>query len=189
MRLTFGVMLLPVVLSFAVQSHSTVLPDSCGDDKTRFDVNTEKTTSAPLLADSSKALLVFAESIDKHAAGSCFGCNFTVRFGIDGAWAGANKGNSFFAVPIEAGEHHLCANWQSRLKSLNSNVAMTHFRAEAGQVYYFEAAIKGVSGEVTGTGNNVMTDTIWTLALSELNQDDGKYRVKISSLASFKPSR
>jgi hypothetical protein len=188
-KFTFGVVLLPVVLSFAVQARSTVLPDSCGDGKTQFKVKTEKTTSAPALADGSKALVVFTEAIDKGGGGFCIGCNFTVRFGIDGAWVGANRGNSFFAVPIEAGEHHLCANWQSVIKSLNSNVAMKQFTAVAGQVYYFEAAIKGVPGVVSGTGQNVITDTSWIFALSELNQDDGKYRVKISSLASFKPSR
>ncbi len=98
----------------------------------------------------------------------------TVRFGIDGAWAGANNGNSYFALTVDPGVHHLCASWQSTLETLKKNVDLTSFTAEPGKVYYFAA-------QVTVNSRNSVT-----FGLSQLNEDEGRYRVANLKLSTSK---
>ena len=43
------------------------------------------------------------------------GRTYTSVFGVDGKWVGAVNGGRYFFVPIEPGEHHLCAMLQSLL--------------------------------------------------------------------------
>jgi len=76
----------------------------------------------------------------------------TVRFGLDGAWAGANNNNSYFAVTVDPGVHHLCVSWQSTLRMLKKSIDVASFTAEPGKVYYFAANVK-----VIPTGNNSAT--------------------------------
>jgi hypothetical protein len=53
-------------------------------------------------------------------------------------WVGANKNSSTFVVSVEPGEHHVCANVQSRR---GHPVGLAHFTAEAGHVYFFNARV------------------------------------------------
>src|ERR1700693_5983615 len=53
----------------------------------------------------------------------------------------ANQHNSYFSVSVEPGEHHVCANEQSRVARLSRLVAFTHFTAEAGKVYSFRTRL------------------------------------------------
>jgi hypothetical protein len=98
----------------------------------------------------------------------------TVRFGMDGTWVGANKGDSYFALTVAPGVHHVCASWQSDLETLKKNVKATSFTAEAGQVYYF-------AGEIVASRDTLIFN------FSELNEDEGKYQVKSLKLSSSKP--
>jgi hypothetical protein len=62
----------------------------------------------------------------------------TIRVGLDGAWVGANKDDSWFSVSVAPGEHHVCAQFQPMSDRLMDNpVDLAHFTAEAGKVYYF----------------------------------------------------
>ena len=63
----------------------------------------------------------------------------TTKIGIDGKWVGANKKNSWFAVAVNPGEHHLCAEIQSSFIAAQAELA--HLTAEAGKVYYFRTRI------------------------------------------------
>jgi hypothetical protein len=190
MKFHSGLFLVCASLFCAAQVHATVLPDSCGDDKIQFNVTTQKDQPAPATPKVGDAQIVFVEYIDKSATGSCFGCNFTARVGVDGAWVGANKGNSYFTLAVAPGEHHLCAGWQSVIGKLRSKVDATSFTAEAGKTYYYQITIKGTPGEVTGTSNGtVSSSTNWALSLEPLNNDMGKYRVKVSALATATPKK
>jgi hypothetical protein len=171
MKLSLLAFFLCAVLACAGQVWATNLPDSCGDDKVKFDVKTEKGQPVPAGPAEGKAQIVFIESENQmvvpfHDA--------TVRFGVDGAWVGANYGDSYFALTVEPGVHHLCASWQSDL-SLKKNVAVTSFTAEPGQVYYFAAQV------------TVNSRTSITFGLSQLNEDEGKYRLKTLKLSTSKP--
>jgi hypothetical protein len=64
----------------------------------------------------------------------------TTRFGVDGIWVGATHANSYFYVPVDPGEHHLCASWQSSVTVVAArSMAAAHFTAQARKTYYFRA--------------------------------------------------
>jgi hypothetical protein len=175
MRTDLKVFLLCAALLFAVQARATVLPDACGDDKVNFDVSTQKNQPAPAPPVAGKAQIVFIENDDKEI-GCIALCEATTRVGMDGAWVGANNGNSYFVLAVDAGVHHLCASWQSALSMLKKNVDVVSFTAKPGKVYYFAA-------QIVDTGGKEVPPTI---ALSQLNEDEGKYRVKAWNLATWK---
>ena len=152
----------------------TTLPDSCGDDKIQFDVATQKKPPAPAPPADGKAQILFLEN-ENQPVGPFM--HATVRFGMDGAWVGADNGNSYFALDVAPGVHHLCANWQSALGSFKKNVDLTSFTAEPGKVYYFAASVTAESQSVV------------TFGLSQLNEDEGRYRVGFSELSTSKPKK
>jgi hypothetical protein len=162
----------------------TILPDSCGDDKITFDVQTQKDQPAPAPPAAGKAQIVLIESLDK--TWGCLGCGTpSTRFGMDGAWIGANQGSSYFTLDVAPGEHHLCVGWQSVFGHLKQMVGMTTFTAEAGKVYYFEA--KAVL-HVHSYGDN-SRETDRDLNFVQVNDEEGKYRIKASKLATFTPKK
>jgi len=167
--------LLPLV--FALQARATVLPDACGDDKIKFDVSTKGNQPPPAPPAEGKAQVVLIEN-ENHMLGPFMYA--TVRFGLDGAWAGANNNNSYFAVTVDPGVHHLCVSWQSALPMLKKSIDVASFTAEPGKVYYFAANVK-----VIPTGDNSAT---YDFGLSQLDDDEGQYRVKAWKLATSKPS-
>jgi len=137
MRTKFGVFLLSLLLTGTAtegSADSNGLPQSCGPNDVSFTFNSQK--SAPPAASANQATLVVVQR-----AGLCIGCSVT-RIGVDGAWVGANKGRTFFAVPIEAGEHHVCADWAAPLASTEARIGLTDFQAEPGKSYYFETVIE-----------------------------------------------
>jgi hypothetical protein len=52
---------------------------------------------------------------------------------------GAYEHNAYFAVSVEPGDHHVCANLQSNHSA--GVMALAHFSAEPGKVYYFRARV------------------------------------------------
>lgn len=189
MKQAFGAFFFCVCLAIVVQARCTVLPDSCGDDKVQFDVKTAKHQSAPAPPTVGIAQIVFVGLVDP-GPGGCLGCTFSPRVGIDGSWVGATKGNSYFSVDIDPGEHHLCAAWKSLLAAKGKNVGVTSFTAEAGKVYYFQVRIREVEGGVMGTSGGPVSSTYdWVLDLTPLSDDEGRYRMKISALATSTPKK
>jgi hypothetical protein len=177
MNSRLAVLLLCASLLPAVQAKAkTILPDACGDDSVKFDVKTEKTQPAPTAPAAGKAQIVFIENENQMVGPFMYA---TVRFGLDGAWAGANNNNSYFTVTVDPGVHHLCASWQSALSRVKKNIDVASFTAEPGKIYYFAANVK-----VIPTGdNNVNIE----FNLSPLGDDEGQYRVKAWKFATSKP--
>jgi hypothetical protein len=64
------------------------------------------------------------------------------------------------------------------LSRIEKNVDVASFTAEPGKVYYFAADVK-----VIPTGDNTADITF---ALSQLDEDKGKYRIKAWKLATWK---
>jgi hypothetical protein len=181
--------LLPAVQAFA----KTILPDSCGDASIKFDVSTKKNQPPPAPPEAGKAQIVFIES----------GRGLVARYGVDGAWAGANEGDSYFAVAVAPGEHHLCMSFQlSALygKMKEESVRMLTFSAEAGKVYYFEASVGAVGGSmgsttyVQNTGGAPGGQFVHSggspgmpvFGFAQLDEDTGKFRIKAWKLATWK---
>lgn len=156
----------------AAQALASTLPDSCGNDKVTFDVNHQQpqATVAEAEPEPGKARIVFIESVDTT---SCIGCGVTARIGVDGQWAGANRGNSYFVYPIAPGSHNLCANWQSKIGYLKNKVSMTSLAAEPGKTYYYKVNVSLAS---------------YGFDLVPVNEDEAKFRLKTASLSIPKPS-
>jgi hypothetical protein len=101
-----------------------------------------------------KALVYFIQDRGAHSFG--IGGSVEALIGLDGAWVGANRNNSYFAVSVKPGEHHACADLHS--------VELAHFNAEAGKVYYFRV-------RAVGTRYGVY------LFLDSVNSDEAKYLI------------
>ncbi|MGB8062863.1 MAG: hypothetical protein WCF26_13270 [Candidatus Sulfotelmatobacter sp.] len=132
MRPSLSALFLCASLTCAGQVWATTLPDSCGNDKVKFAVKIEEGQPVPAGPVEGKAQIVFIES-ENQPIGPFM--HATVRLGMDGAWVGANYGNSYFALTVDPGVHHLCASWEGK------NVDATSFTADPGQVYYFAAHV------------------------------------------------
>jgi hypothetical protein len=162
-----------VVIVFANSCRAATMPDACGDDKARFDVKTLKNQPLPSIPAAGMAQIVFVENFD-HGEGLCVECKVTTRVGVDGQWVGADYGNSYFVYNVTPGEHHLCVDWQSAMPKLRQKVGLLALTAEPGQIYYAEIKVKLVQYE------NGMEKR---LALEPMDNDQGKYLVKIDPLA------
>ena len=157
---------------FAVQSFANTLPDSCGDHRTVMEVATHKHGPPPSGPEAGKARIVFIESADKNAL------PVTTRFALDGSWVGANRGNSYFDVSVEPGEHHICADWQLNHRFIKDKQAFDVFTAEAGATYFFRAIVEwepSVTMIETGQPDGKMD-----LRLSKINNDEGRYLIQNS---------
>lgn len=186
MKQAFGVFLFCVSFAIATQAFCTTLPDACGDDKTQFDVKTAKNQPAPAPADLAKARIIFVEFVDKSNAGLCIGCNFTSRVGVDGAWAGANKGNSYFVLDVAPGAHHLCTDWQTTNGELRTDIGVAALNAEAGKTYYYQITFKQNPGVTNLPNGRVMSSSAWSLDLALVSEDEGKFAMKTSAVATAK---
>jgi hypothetical protein len=174
MKKELCVLILGFGLLSAVQARGTILPDACGDDKVKFDVTSEKSKAPPAPPDGAKAQIVFIENENRMLGPFMYA---TIRYGLDGAWAGANKNNSYFTVLVDPGVHHICASWQSALPSLKKSIDTASFTAEPGKTYYFAANVRVIPvGESNAT---------FDFDLSQLDEDAGKYRVKAWKLAKW----
>jgi hypothetical protein len=187
MKQAIGACLFLVSLAFVIQARCTTLPDACGDDKVQFDVKTQKNSPAPEPPDARKARVVLIEVLDRNMA--CWSCGTpTSRFGLDGAWVGATQGNSYFTVDVAPGEHHLCTGWQSALPWLREKVGVAEFTAEAGKTYYFEVLVK-LKEHNYGAGADGSSEVDRDLKFAQVSDDEGRYRLKASALATATPSK
>ena len=168
------VLLLCVSLLAAVQAKAkTTLPDACGDPNIKFEVSTLKDQPAPAPPEPGKAQIIFVENFEKPGF---VGAPSTTRVGVDGAWVGANQGNSYFVLTVDPGVHHVCVVWRGN----RSDVEVKSLTAEPGKIYYFEAKIV-----ITHTGQAINS----TFELLPLDNDTGTYRVKAWKLATWKTNK
>ena len=144
---------------------------ACGPLNVRFDAqaSASQPTAQP---EPGKALVYVAEDFRK-APGELG--DPTIRVGLDGAWRGATRANSYLFFSVDPGEHHLCTNWQSRLKRLSTLAAFARFMAEPGKTYYFRARITYSTNGARATNMN--------LDLDRVDPDEGQFLV-----TSFRPS-
>ncbi len=124
-----------VALLFAAsalaQTPNTRLPAACGPGKVDFEAKLDKSQHTTVQPEPGKARIYFIQTVNTDMLNTYT----TSRLGIDGAWVGGNKHNSYFSVSIEPGEHHLCASmWHSRF---DQYVVLAHLTAEPGKVYYY----------------------------------------------------
>jgi hypothetical protein len=129
---------------------------ACGASDVNFQVKSDlQGKHLPEVA-AGKAVVYFVQT-QKIAALN----RITAKIGLDGAWVGANQGDSYFSVTVDPGEHHLCARWQFDFARLQE-VSLNNLTAESGKTYYFLVRI-------TGDGQGV-----YSLDLVKLNGDEAQ---------------
>jgi hypothetical protein len=168
-----GVRIALVVLLLAVAPVLAQNPGSaCGSRATDLKVTLDKTPHAVVQPDSGMARIYFI-----HDAGTAFEHPIgypTVQVGTDGAWSGANHGDSFFWADVAPGEHHICAALQSSV--MDSRVELAHLTAEAGRTYFFRTRL-------------LLSGTVEVLELEPVDSDQGAYMVSRYPLSSSKPKK
>jgi hypothetical protein len=161
-----------LVMLFAVSAFAQVPPDvataACGPAKVSFNVKLDKSQHALAQPEPGRAWVYFIQEKGSDALG------VTTMIGLDGTWVGANKNSSYFGVPVEPGEHHMCANVQSYR---GHPVGLVHFTAEAGKVYYFNARV--VYGEQAKAN----------LFLGAADSDQAKYLIASFPLSVSTPEK
>jgi hypothetical protein len=172
-KLLLFLMVLPV-LAQAQSGDSRVAP-SCGPSEVNFEVKTEKSPHPIARPDAGKALVYFLEDDSEFGSAP----KPTTRAGVDGGWVGATHGNSYFYFSVDPGEHHLCACWQTAvLLGHGRKVAVAHFTAEAGGVYYFK--VKNTWVRDMGTA---------AINLEPLDSDEGQLLASKYSFSTFEPKK
>jgi hypothetical protein len=84
----------------------------------------------------------------------------TTKYGVDGNWVGADHGDSWFAVAVTPGEHHVCTVLQSSF--VGQRVELAQFTAEAGKSYYFRTQF-------------VTSGTVELLEIERIDSDEAGY--------------
>jgi hypothetical protein len=133
----FGTVVLVAML--AGTAGAQMWPAACGKEDVQFKVKTDKKAPVPGAPEAGKAQIIFVEAVKGP-----FGTAPVARFGVDGAWVGADRGTSYFVVSVDPGEHQLCASRQSPVRSERQDVGKATVHAEAGQVYYYKFKIERI---------------------------------------------
>jgi hypothetical protein len=145
-----------VVLFFAAsafgQTPSGLATSACGPKDASLDVKLDKTQHTLAQPDPGKALVYFIQEKGSDAL-----------IGLDGTWVGQTKKSSYFAVSVDPGEHHVCADVHTPRGIPGVPLGFLHFTAEAGNVYYFDARV------VYGAESY--------LFLGAVDSDQGKYLI------------
>lgn len=168
--------LLLMAMACTAQQGPNPLTPGCGADDIHFHVDHGAPAKNPTKGDPTQAKVYVIEVFD--APPGTFGVP-TIRVGVDGKWVGANQGATYLEVPVSAGEHHLCARWQSHLSSLSKLLALYNFSAQSNQAYYFQILIEYQTG-VSGAAKPY-------LKLQSLSSDEGKYLVANAEPSISKP--
>jgi hypothetical protein len=178
-----------VVIFFAAsafaqdQSAIAAAEAACGPKNIDFDVKIDSKQHPTPQPEPGKALVYVVADL-----GQCPDCGGSpgwrniatdvdqalTKAGMDGAWAGANRGSSYFFFAADPGEHHLCINWQSQMEERSRAFAMANFTAGAGKIYYFRARLFPGGGD-------------YSFDLDLINSDEGKFLVASSAFSISHP--
>ena len=175
MKVALVVFLFTAPLFAQDQAAISSAQSACGPLQVTFAASADGTQHPSPQPDSAKALVFVVADL-----GQCVECDSAPRFGItdvsgavirigvDGAWIGATRGDSYLFFSTMPGDHHLCANWQSILPQRARAFSMAGFTAEAGKVYYFRARLFPGHGD-------------YLFDLDPMNSDEGKFLVASST--------
>lgn len=113
----------------------------CGAADVEFDVKTDKKQHPAPQPEAGKAMVYVLEQ-QKRDPNMDYYWNATIRVGLDGAWLGATKGESYLFFPVEPGLHRVCIQWQSSLGSQSKLGSAISIEAGAGKSYYFRVEVE-----------------------------------------------
>lgn len=167
----FLVLLTMLHTSIALAQVSAANPAACGPEHISFKVRLDDSQHTLAQPEPGKARVYFI-----HDAGTTFITGYpTVKVAMDGAWLGANHGNTYFSISAEPGEHHVCIALQS--SHVAQHVELAHFTAAADTVYYFRTRLLA------------MPVNLALLELEAIDSDQGKYLVGTFPLSVSSPKK
>lgn len=109
----------------------------CGPSKTQFSVQSDSTQHEVKQPAPGQALVyVIVQGMPEGGE-----AKVTTRVGLDGNWMGANHGASYLSFVVAPGEHNVCVDWQSSLKSRQKLSGAADLTAEAGKTYFFRTEV------------------------------------------------
>jgi hypothetical protein len=149
----------------------------CGSGNVQFEVKTDPSHHPTAQPAPDKALAYVVENL----RAGCFLCDTTTKVGLDGAWVGATKDNSYFSFSVEPGEHHLCAELQS-VPSGSETISLANVTAEAGKVYYFRARL-------TDQNNSGKGGVDWAVDLEPINSDEGQLLIASYGVSTYRQKK
>jgi hypothetical protein len=178
-----AVALILFAASAFAQDQSTIAAaeSACGPRDVEFHIKTDNSHHPVFRPDAGKALVYVVEEQKFKAVK-----DVTARVGLDGAWMGANHGNSYLFFSVDPGEHHLCADWTSSFLPDGRLVSLANLTAEAGKVYYFRVRTSGGPASYLDWGGPDL-DYEATIDLEQVNSDEGKLLVLSSALSKSQP--
>lgn len=144
---------------FGQQSGQNRLASACGPQDTYYKVKLDRSQHGPMPPEAGKALVYFIHD-DGSGVGGASLVSPTARYAIDGSWVGANHGESWFAVAVTPGVHHVCTALQSSF--LDPRLELAHITAEAGKSYYFRTRL-------------VTSKSVELLELQKIDSDEAGY--------------
>lgn len=152
------------------------LPAACGPANVSFEALEWSGHPAPPPPEVGKAQVFFIQDDDPGGNSQ----HYTIKLGLDGSWAGAYKSDSYFALEVQPGEHHVCANVQSNFEA-GEIVALAHFTAEAGKIYYIR----------TRLFHNYIEASHFSpyLDLDQLDSDEAKYLILNRPMSAWKTKK
>ena len=171
MRLLFVSIISGLLLtSYLVAQVTPSNPASCGTENANFKVKLDPKEHTPAPPEPGKARIYFI-----HDAGTDHTLGYpTVKMAVDGAWVGANHGNSYFSVSLAPGEHHVCVGLQSSI--VEQRYELAHFTAAADSVYYYRTRL-------------VMSRAVELLELNPIDSDQGNYLIGSFPLSTSSPKK
>jgi hypothetical protein len=120
----------------------------CGPANIDFNVSSPNDGAPPPTPESGKALVYVIQVIENGPNMALD--DATTRFGVDGAWVGANHGNSYFYFSVDPGQHDVCVDWQSSLLARSELASAANLDANAGSTYYFQVRTRDATKEYPG---------------------------------------
>ena len=175
MKIALVLILVAAAASAQDQVLAAFPQNACGPMGTAFQIKMGDSTYPRPQVEAGKALVYVIEDQRFKVVR-----DVTVRIGLDGAWAGATRGNSYLSLSVEPGEHHFCADMTMGRVPSQHLISLFGLTAEAGQVYYLRALTTG--GPPSAMERNGLDDTV-SVDLDLVNSDEGIFLVRSSPIS------
>lgn len=164
-------LVLLIVAPMLVLGQSSDPAAACGAAGVSFEIKLDHAHQTVELPQPGKAQVYFIQDTGVKVT---FGVYPTTLIGIDGAWVGAYKNDSFFSIEVDPGEHHFCSNMDSI--STGHQRQLAHFTAEPGKTYYFRTRLLLAQGLIYPE-------------LNPIDSDEGRYLVASYPLSISHPKK
>jgi hypothetical protein len=100
---------------------------ACGSKEIKYSANTDKKQHPVPEPPADKALIFVIRP-------TMWGNKVQTKLAVDGQWVGVNRGDNYFFLTLDPGEHYFCSDSENR--------SIITLNVEAGKTYYLQQKIK-----------------------------------------------